>query len=992
MRTSLLKRLMRLSAIAAAAGASLSSHAQLSANDGVLPLPSGQFITPLAVPGANRQPLNPGLAAYPNFVAGMAVRSQLSPDGSTLAVITAGHNGLLKSDGAGGVTNDTASSGQYLFIYSVSGANRSAPVLTQVLQVPNAYVGLVFSPDGRTLYAGGGADDVVYLYTQGGGTWSTAGSIALGHNGYGLGLQAFGKVSPNAGSVALSADGATLVVANNYNDSISVVDTATRTVRYEHDLRPFAPGNEAVDGGVGGTFPYAVLVTGSLPGGNLTAYITSDRDREVDVVNITSAPGSLVTRIALDGNGMGMTLSADQSTLFVAQENADEVAVISTASNAVIEKIDARAPAGMLGATRYTGAATTAVTLSPDGSTLYAVNSGANSVAVIPLSGPAPHAVVGLIPTAYEPHDVTLSADGSTMYIINGKNATGPNPANLYATTSLLTSVNYPGGNAAAQTAAALANEYQFQLERSSLLTAPVPTATALPALTAQVAQNNAYSATPVANDATVMNFLSARIQHVIYIVKENRTFDQLLGDLTNGAQASAALAQFGKRMTPNYHRLASQFVTLDNFFNPGDGSMDGWGWSLQGRVTNTETITQQINYSNIARGLSYEGEATNRNVPVEYPTLAQRNGLLGGGTAYSNIVNAAAAVTPGGPNNLLIGGGNHAAADAPFGIQQGYIFDAVLNAGKTVRNYGFLTTNVGPICTNNSSTASCQATPIKNPYALGAVQAVPLDPHLAPFTDVFYRGFDQNYPDIWRFTEWNREFSQYVANGNLPTLTTLRISHDHTGSFATALGGFNTPDTQQADCDYTTGMIIQTLANSPYASNTLVFVVEDDVQDGPDHIDSHRGPAFVVGPYVKQGGVVVSTHYSQVNVLRTIEDILGTQHINLNTAFQRPMADVFDTTQSGAWTYTAVASTLLRSTTLAMDTAGSPLRYAEGPVIKPRHDAAYWARVTAGMNFAVADALPTAQFNRVLWTGTMGTKPYPTPHTQFAPAKDLDD
>ena len=134
----------------------------------------------------------------------------------------------------------------------------------------------------------------------------------------------------------------------------------------------------------------------------------------------------------------------------------------------------------------------------------------------------------------------------------------------------------------------------------------------------------------------------------------------------------------------------------------------------------------------------------------------------------------------------------------------------------------------------------------------------------------------------------------------------------------ARALGGVNTPETQQADCDLALGRLVEAVANSRYAADTLIIVTEDDVQDGPDHVDSHRGPAFVVGPYVKQGEVV-STRYSQVNVLRTIEDVLGTQHINLNTAFQRPMADVFDIRSSGVWTYAAEASTVLATTTLAL-------------------------------------------------------------------------
>src|SRR5262249_33827354 len=209
-----------------------------------------------------------------------------------------------------------------------------------------------------------------------------------------------------------------------------------------------------------------------------------------------------------------------------------------------------------------------------------------------------------------------------------------------------------------------------------------------------------------------------------------------------------------------------------------------------------------------------------------------------------------------------------------------------------------------------------------------------------------------------------------YVANGKLPNLSLLRISHDHMGSFGNALGGVDTPETQQADCDLALGKIVEAVANSPYAADTLIIITEDDVQDGPDHVDSHRGTAFVVGPYVKQGAVV-TTRYSQVNALRTIEDILGTHHINLNTAFQQPMEDVFDIPSSGEWTYLAEASTVLQGTTVARSAErNGGLRYAAGPRVTPKHDAAYWDRVTAGFNFESADQVPPARFNRILWTG----------------------
>src|SRR5262249_30878848 len=183
---------------------------------------------------------------------------------------------------------------------------KAKPSLTQVIQQRNAHVGLAFSADGNTLYAAGGADDAVYVYGKGGGAWAPAGQIPLGHANHGVGI----SVRPNASGLGLSEDGKTLVVVNNYNDSISVVDTGTRLVRYEHDLRPFFVRNEGSTGGVGGTFPFGVAVKG-----NDTAYVSSDRDREVVVVDISSTTeGHLIKRIKLDGNALGMTLDSAQTT------------------------------------------------------------------------------------------------------------------------------------------------------------------------------------------------------------------------------------------------------------------------------------------------------------------------------------------------------------------------------------------------------------------------------------------------------------------------------------------------------------------------------------------------------------------------------------------------------------------------------------------------------------------------------------------------------
>ena len=937
-------------------------------------LPTGLFVSPLAIPGATQQVLNPKLPAYPNFVAGEALREAISPDGRTLAVITGGQNSLNDTNG----DTDVANSTQYLFLYDISGTNK-APVLTQVVKQTNANRGLVWSPDGSTVFAAGGSDDAVYAYTKTAGAYAQSAKIPLGHTATGgVGL----LVEPETVGLALSGDGKTLVVANNYNDSISVVDVASKSVRFDYDLRPF--NTSGASGTAGGEYPFGIVIRGN------TAYVSSTRDREIVVVDVSGKTGRLVTRIPLAGNPYGMTIS--KGALFVAEDNQDRVGIIDTASNTLAAEIDVRAPAGMLTGPRYTGSAPYAVTVSPDGKTLYVVNNGANNIAVVPLTGADALAVAGLIPTAYAPKDIAFSTDGSQMYIINGKSNTGPNPRNLLGNTAVVRYKAFgpipPGytdnqagiiaANAIAAAASRASNEYQFQLEQASLVSAPTPATRDMSALTDQVARNNGYSVAEPTYDRQVMSFLHRKIKHVIYIVKENRTFDQMLGDLKNGANADPSLVEFGRAITPNFHRMSRQFVTLDNFYDAGDGSMDGWSWSMRGRITNDEEVTQQQNYASVDRGLSYESEGSNRNVPIGVPVPARVTAVAPrtvNGTVYD--YNTLSALLPGGTANLLPGPGDVAATDAvdgdQIGKQEGYIFTAALRAGLSVRNYGFMVNNIGPTTTMVNG----KATPITNAGAQGIQQAAELNPQLQGYTDLYFRGFDQNYSDQWTVNEWKREFNLYVRHGNLPTLETVRLSHDHTGSFATALAGLNTPETQEADNDLAVGRMLQAVANSPYADSTVFFIIEDDSQDGPDHVDSHRATAYAVGAYIKRHAIV-STRYNQVSLLRTIEDILGTPHVSLNTANAQPMADLFDLSSSGYWSYRPVASTILKTTTLDVAALEPGLEFAGGPDIRPLHNAAWWAQRTRGFDFTAEDRVPFGLFNRVLWEGTKPGLAYP--------------
>jgi hypothetical protein len=195
---------------------------------------------------------------------------------------------------------------------------------------------------------------------------------------------------------------------------------------------------------------------------------------------------------------------------------------------------------------------------------------------------------------------------------------------------------------------------------------------------------------------------------------------------------------------------------------------------------------------------------------------------------------------------------------------------------------------------------------------------------------------------------------------------------HDHTGNFGTAIDLVNTPELMEADNDYAVGLLVQKISQSIYAANTLIFVVEDDSQDGGDHIDSHRTIAFVAGAFVKQKAVI-SMQYTTLDLVRTIEEVLGlTTWLNLNDALAHPMADVFTPTPN-AWTFTAIPSTYLYGTQLPLPNAPA------GMVIpKSTHNAEYWARVTKGLDFSDADRVDPILYNRILWKGMMGNKPYP--------------
>ena len=877
-------------------------------------LPNGEFITPLATPGSTFERLNPHLKDFPDYTVGQAMSEALSPDGKTLLILTSGYNVLNNADGK----QDPAASNEYVFVYDVSGA---MPKPVQVIQVPDTFAGMVFAPDGKRFYVSGGPDDDVHTYVYESGWVEPNAPIRLGHTtANGVQIQAA------VAGIALTADGKRLVAANYYNDSISVVDVDSGKVIGELDLRPGRSGG--AHGTPGGENPFWVAIKGDS-----TAYVGSQRDREVDVVDISGSAPKLGTRIPLKGTPVKMLLDKDGSRLYVACDNSDVVAVIDTAKDEVTDAIPTLAPAGLVKPSfDYRGVAPNGLALSADGTRLYVTDGGTNAVSVVALDRPSP-TVLGLIPTGWYPQAVVAGRLQAQLYVVNSRSNPGPNPDNP----------NHRGHPKESMAH----NHYIMQLEKAGFLTLPLPSDAELATLTQQVLANDHFGAQPVPADTEVMAELHKKIKHVIYIIKENRTYDQILGDLGKG-NGDPKIAEFGARNTPNFHAIAGGFVDLDNFYVSGEVSSEGWPWSTAARESDQGVKTIPEVYA--FRGMTGDTQGLNRGVNVAHATQAERH--------------AAWPSTPDDPD-LLPGTGDVAGIDGPGGLRQaGYIWSAAKRAGLTVRNYG-MEADIDRYDPSDPNTLPRD----KTPYADKQVVMFPAYPDLLDVSDPYYRSFDAGYPDFYREREWRREFDGFVKDGKLPALSLVYLPGDHMGNFKDALDGVNTPERQQADNDYAVGKLVEAVAKSRYKKDTLIFMLEDDAQDGPDHVDAHRSPGYIIGPYVKHASVV-SDYYTTVNMLRTIEDVLGIGHLSLFDANQRPMTDVFDLKQTD-WDFTATPSALLADTQLPI--TGFP----KSGALHSTHDGAYWAAKTRGMDFSSEDKVDAVGFNKIVWQGLMHT-PYP--------------
>ncbi|HJP69321.1 MAG TPA: hypothetical protein VJ846_10505, partial [Sphingomicrobium sp.] len=599
-------------------------------------LPTGQALTAQSAPGARSTPLVTGIGPNQAYIADGASAIAISGDKREMLVLTSGYN---RYNGANGKLVPEQST-QYIFRYAIGarGARR-----VQTLQVPNSFGGIAWRPDLNGFIVGGGIDDALYLFLRNGRWFRPAGKIPLGHSA-GLGAD----VKPQAAGVAISPDGHRALVANYYNDSVSLLDLDRRAVVAERDLRPGKIDPRA-SGIPGGEFPYAVAW---IDAGH--AWVSAPRDRQMVGLAISPDHVTVTSRVTTIGEPTAIIYDRRAGRLIATEDNADRLAILDVATSKLIAEPRLLLPAKLTSQPIGKGLNPNALAELPDGRLLVTLG-GINALAII--GSGIQSSIDGLIPTGWYPSAVASSADGRRLFVVNRKSPPGPNPHGCAPALAI-----YRGQ----PNACGAANQYIFQLEKAGLLDLPLPTPQQLASTTLQVASNIGLAGAKerLAAEAR-MALIRKHIKHVVFIIKENRTYDQVLGDLEIG-NGDPHLAILGAALSPNHHRLARQFVTLDNFYDSGEQSSTGWTWSTAARTTDLLEKTAPVNYAD--RGLAYESEEADRYV-YEQQTQAERI-----------ATNPKLSADP----DLLAGPALLTAPDAEEDDRpnQGYLWDAAIRAG----------------------------------------------------------------------------------------------------------------------------------------------------------------------------------------------------------------------------------------------------------------------------------------------------------------------
>jgi sugar lactone lactonase YvrE len=742
-----------------------------------------------------------------------------------------------------------------------------------------------------------------------------------------------------AGLVALrTASGERLLVADNLSDDTLLMDAESGQVLYRFDLStsPEVPAS----------YPYGVVVTRdgahaycSLWNASAVAELDLRTGRVVRMIPLL-APSSPP---AAGSHPTALLLSPDEKRLYVTLSNADRVAVVDRAIGQMVGMLSTELPGQ-----QYGGSVPNAVAENPDGTRLFVADASTDAVAVFDLTRPfdagTPQGAIGFIPTEWYP--TALALQGDDLFIASGKGeGTGPNSAFVPADKA---SDSYGLGNKHA---------YIPSLLHGSLARVSVSQAEArLAELTRQVEASNRENAKP---EEIRFASGSSPIRHTIYIIKENRSYDQVFGDLKE-ANGDASLCLYCEDVTPNQHALARQFGILDNFYVSGEVSGNGHVWSMAAITSDYTEKTWEIGYRSSERTYDYEGEVAH-NLPL-------RQGI---------------------PD-----------VDEPG---TGYIWGDVARAGLTHRNYAeFVATEwcndfrpsespsegtpapPGQACPRTfikkgeplpSNVGQPHGAPSPWPWLVPIIaQDVPTKPELVGHFDPNYADFNLFYPDQLRVDEFLNEFEGFVKaqrdgqkDGELPQFVILRLPNDHT--MGTRPGGPR-PEASVADNDLAVGRVVEAVSHSPYWDDTAIFILEDDAQDGPDHVDAHRSPALVISKYspgTPDHPFVDHGFYTTVNLIRTMEMLLGLAPMNNNDALAVPMAPLF----SGPGDQPPFQADY--------GDQKNGLIYEMNPPTAPG------ARESASMDFTHADTIDAARLNAILWRERKGTVPMPPPrHTVF--------
>ena len=680
---------------------------------------------------------------------------------------------------------------------------------------------------GRTLYVSGGNQNCVYVFTLIGGKLQLGDTITFAPTTHGL------------GAAGLDVQKNLLAIVFRNDSTLRVYDLKTKTASVKK-----------LDG-----MPYTCKF---LPDGSMLVSLWSSAKVELLRKGVTEAEfgtGEHPTEIAVARGGRYAYVANANDNSVTAMDLKAKKSVASVATSIYPDSPE--------------GSTTNSVTITPDGTRLLAANADNNSLTVIDIVHPAKPVPVGFIPVGWYPTKVMVLRD-NTVLVLDGKGQQSlPNPKKQYIAGLLKGTLSY------------------FKMPREEQLVE----------MTKQVYRNTPYQPAQKTEAAGAdVNPIPRKvgapspIKYVFYIIKENRTYDQVFGDMPEG-NGDSAICIFGENITPNHHALVRDFTLFDNFYVDAEVSADGHNWSTAAYATDyVEKLWPSV-YG--GRGGEYDFEAGN------------------------------ATVVP------------HA----------GYIWDACARANLSYRSYGEY------IELDSNQVESPE------PFAKGLVD------HFDPR----YRGWDLSYSDVDRYKEWDRELTQFEQNGGLPRFNILRLPNDHTqGTHRRSL----TPRAYVAQNDTALGSFVARLSRSKYWSESAVFVVEDDAQDGPDHVDAHRTVAMAFGPYVKRH-FVDHTLYTTSSMLRTMELILGL-----------PPMSQFD----------AAATPMFRAFTSSVDTAAYhcvPSRYN---MSTQNNNGSYGQNLMEKMNFSREDAVPDRIFNEVIWHSVKDTPMPPPRYSVFSISSKPED